>query len=303
MIEIRLAQKGEIAPQKEIWKLCFADSAEYINLFYDYRYEEGETLLLLQDGNIVSMLTMRPVTLVNSSGAGVSSVMLYALATHPKFRHKGLMTQLMDFCHQALAEQGIFYAILVPEGLKLANFYRKFGYRHAFFVREAKLSASSLVKLPGGHSVHGWISAASPQEYNRRRNELLEGITYISYPEEEIAYQKKLSQLLKADIYAIDILMGKKEIQGCATVERLSERRVLIREILLTEEHIGWAIKQLAQHFPAEEYIIRTPVEAGKYLGGTVKPLGMLKVITDAKRQNNAVLSSESSGYLGLAFD
>ncbi|MGI6449264.1 MAG: GNAT family N-acetyltransferase [Desulfitobacteriia bacterium] len=299
MIEIRLAQKGETAPQKEIWKLCFGDSSEYINLFYDYRYKEEDTLLLLQGGIIVSMLTMRPVTLVNSLGSGVPSVMLYAIATHPDFQRQGLITQLMEFCHQYLKEHNFAYSILVPAGQQLADFYRQWGYRYAFSIREAKLNAASLVNLPGRQLAHCLISAICPREYNRRRNQLLTGKNYISYPEAEIAYQKKLSQLLDADIYALDIVLPNEKIQGCAAVERISEDQVLIREILLPEKHISWVIRLLTEQLPAKGYIVRTPMEVGSYLGGTKKPLGMLKAI----KEDEAVIEPDSPGYLGLAFD
>lgn len=44
MIEIRFAKMGETVRQKEIWKLCFGDSEQYIDFYYANRYKEDETL-------------------------------------------------------------------------------------------------------------------------------------------------------------------------------------------------------------------------------------------------------------------
>ncbi|MCR3923125.1 MAG: GNAT family N-acetyltransferase, partial [Firmicutes bacterium] len=91
--EVRLAQRGEVARQKEIWKRCFGDDDRYIDFFYDHRYLEDQTVLLLQDGVISTMLTMIPVNIVTPDEKSFASTMLYAIATYPTMQNQGLATQ------------------------------------------------------------------------------------------------------------------------------------------------------------------------------------------------------------------
>ncbi|MGE5380745.1 MAG: GNAT family N-acetyltransferase, partial [Methylocystaceae bacterium] len=89
MSEIRLAKAGEIARQKEIWKLCFGDPDQYIDFFYANRYHEQDTMVLIEEEIIVSMLTMIPVEIVAINQEHLHATMLYAIATHPQYQHQG----------------------------------------------------------------------------------------------------------------------------------------------------------------------------------------------------------------------
>ncbi|MGE5453636.1 MAG: GNAT family N-acetyltransferase, partial [Methylocystaceae bacterium] len=144
MNEIRLAHQGETDRQKEIWQLCFGDSDSYIDFFYANRYQEDETLLLLQDREIMAMLTMIPVTVIAADGQSFDSTMLYAIATHPKYQNRGFATQLMNYANQHLGGQKKVFSVLVPSGEKLFNFYRKQGYQDGFYIRETLLTETMI---------------------------------------------------------------------------------------------------------------------------------------------------------------
>lgn len=295
MSEVRLAKKGETARQKEIWKLCFGDSDIYIDFYYAHRYKEDETALLLHDGQISAMLTMIPVRMVTSDNRNFQSAMLYAIATHPNYRNRGFASQLMNFSEKYLTANNIDFSILVPAEKHLFDFYRKKGYQEGFYIREALFTGAMLDSLSICKTYRCTISSSIPKEYNDRRNKQLSGRLHLAYADEEIAYQKKLSQQSGADIYAIDI----EEIQGCAVIERISPDKLLIKEILLPEELIAMVIKQIALLLPAREYILRTPAYLGQSLGGSIRPFGMIR----EQREMDIEIRQKDLGYLGLAFD
>ncbi|MHB8072303.1 GNAT family N-acetyltransferase [Desulfosporosinus fructosivorans] len=295
MHEIRLAQKGETVRQKEIWKLCFGDSDSYIDFYYANRYKEDETAVLLHDREIAAMLTMIPVRTVTPDKRSYNTVMFYAIATHPKYQNLGFATHLMDFSSQWLKTRNNELSVLVPASRQLYDYYRKQGYQEGFYIREALLSHDRVKCLPLHRVCQCTISSITPQEYNRRRNIQLSGRLFISYNDEDIAYQKKLSQQSGTDIYALDI----EDIQGCLTVERISSEKVLIKEILLQEDFMNVAIRQIAQQLPAKEYVLRTPAHFGGKLGGTIRPFGMSRV----PRESDLLITPEDQGYLGFAFD
>lgn len=295
MCEIRLAQKGETVRQKEIWKLCFGDSVSFIDFFYANRYKENETAVLLHDGNILAMLTMIPVKTVIPDKRSYNTSMLYAIATHPNYQNRGFATQLMGFSNQYLEARKNELSVLVPANMQLFDYYRHQGYQDGFYIREALLIRDGVDCLPINRSYQCAISAITSQEYNLRRNSQLSGRLFIAYSDEDIAYQKKLSQLSGADIYALDI----DDIQGCLTVERITSDKVLIKEILLPEDYLNAAIKQIVQQLPAKEYVLRTPAYLGEKLGGSIRPFGMARV----RKESDLVITSEDLGYLGFAFD
>jgi len=295
MLEIRLAQQGETALQKELWKRCFGDSDRYIDFYYANRYKEDETVVLLHDGEISAMLTMLPVRTVLPDNRSFKTAMLYAIATNPDYQNLGFATKLMDFSNQYLRIQKTELSVLTPANGHLFDYYRKLGYQDGFDIREAQLLRASIESLAGDQACQCTVSAITPHEYNRRRNKQLDGRLCIAYSDEDIAYQKKLSQLSGVDIYAVDI----DEIQGCFVVERITSDKVLIKEILLPEELMNVALQQISQQLSAQEYVLRTPYYLGKHLGGRLRPFGMIRV----DRKIDWVITSEELGYLGLAFD
>lgn len=291
--EVRLAQKGEIERQKEIWKLCFGDSDEYIDFFYTNLYKADAAMVLLQDEEISAMLTMIPIKIVAPDNQSLSSTMLYAIATHPEYRHRGFATQLIAFTHRYLEAEKSKFSVLVPADKQLFEFYRKLGYTEAFYIRELQITLENFSGLIKG--VACTFASITPEEYNRRRNKLLSGHLYISYSNKEIAYQKKLSVQSGADIYGIDI----EKVEGCVAIERISADKVFIREILIPDEFLTMAVKNITKLIPAQEYVLRMPAFCGGQMGGLIRPLGMVRV----NGENEYKISHKELGYLGFAFD
>lgn len=296
MKEVRLALKGEFKRQKEIWKHCFGDEDRFIDFYYKNRYEESETMVLLYKGEISAMLTMIPIQVVTPDQQKFPSAMFYAIATDPQKQSLGLATQLMDYSHEYLGQKNKAFSILVPAGESLFDFYHKRSYNDGFFLRELLLPRENIedweenleVSLPQ-------IFPISANEYNLRRNSQLEGYLYVAYADREIDYQKKVSQMSGADIYAIDM----ENTKGCAVIERINPGEVIVKEILLPEEFLKTALKTIAELLPAQKYIIRTPAFSGERLGGEVRAFGMVR--PQSKREG--IISVEEQGYLGLAFD
>ncbi|MEG6522409.1 GNAT family N-acetyltransferase [Desulfotomaculum sp. 1211_IL3151] len=295
MLEFRQAKKGEINRQKEIWKICFGDPDKYIDFYFANRYKEQETLLLLHNEAIAAMLTMLPVKTVTPKKRMFNTAMLYAIATHPREQNKGFSTRLMDYSNQCLMASDRVLSILVPAEEQLFAFYRQRGYQNGFYIREIPLNQDIIAGLSISKPCQCTISPISPEEYNQRRNKQLCNRLYIAYADEDIAYQKKLSQLSGADLYGID----GENIQGCAAVERVNSDKVLIKEMLVPDEVLNEAIKRIAQHLKAKELILRTPAYLAEHLGGTIRPFGMVRILKDIDLK----ITAEQLGYLGFAFD
>ena len=292
-IKIRSAVKGDTGRQKQIWKLCFGDDDDYIDFYFESKYREDETLLMLLDGEIVSMLTIIPVEVVTADGRTFPSAMQYAVATHPKYRGRGFASRLIDFCDRHLEQKRMEMSVLVPAEERLFDFYGKRGYKKGFYIREISIAAASIVERDA--APRPLMMPASPRDYNLRRNRQLKGRFHVAYRDEEIAYQKKLSVRTGADIYTLDI----EGMHGCVAVERINPDRVLIKELLVPEYLVPQSLVQIADRLPAGEYTLRLPAYRGGGLGGTVRPFGMMKPY----RHPGNGTAADRHGYLGIAFD
>lgn len=295
MIEIRLAQKGEIIRLKEIWKHCFGDEERYIDFYFKNRYKESDTMVLLYEGEISAMLTMIPIQVVTPEQHTFPSAMLYAIATDPMFQSLGLATEIMNYSHEYLGQNNKAFSILVPAAKSLFDFYHKRNYHEGFYLRELVLTRENIELWDAINSAQPTIFSISPNGYNQRRNLQLKGYLHIAYADQDIDHQKKLSQMSGADLLAIDF----ENVKGCAAIERISRDKVLIKEILLPQILLKGAIQQISKILPAKEYIIRMPAFTGQVLGGEIRPFGMYRAQSNSKD----IIGFDEQGYLGLAFD
>lgn len=298
-MEMRIVNQQDLADLKEIWRSSFGDPDSYIDFYFQTRNWLAETAVLLEDGKAVSMLTMIPVDMVDPKGEKRSASMLYAIATHPDYQKRGFAERLIEFSNQYLLSKQTTVTLLVPASEELFGFYAKRGYRDGFDVREAALSRGDIENLPGENRPCRFVPVR-PMEYNAMRRKLLEGHPYLSYRDDEVAFQKQSAMMYGADLYAIVI----GDAAGCAYAERISEEEVIVKELLIPDPFLIPAVKRIAELLPAEKYMIRTPVHAGEILGGRTRHFGMLR----ANRMNGAGSASDpgfpiESSYIGIAYD
>lgn len=297
MIEIRFAEEKDIFALKEIWKLCFQDKDEYIDFFFVHQYEKGKTLVLCYDGEVATMLTMISVELVLPHGQRISSTMLYAIATHPRYQGKRFSTQLMDYAKKYIWDHKEGMTILVPGSESLFSFYKKRGYQTSFYLKESILTWGEMKEwsMQSKNVSNCVMTVATAKDYNQLRNQLLKERLYVKYENKEIEYQKNLCKQSGADIYYMDL----RDVQGCAAIERISPEKVIIKELLLPEDLVIEGMIQIVNRFPAKEYIVRLPADIGIPFKGTKKAFGMSHIPEGI----NLDMTSESLGYLGFAYD
>lgn len=295
MIEIRFAQPGEIEAQKNIWKQCFGDPDNYIDLYYSRKYKMDETVLLIAEEEIAAMLTILPAKVVSPENTSIDTAILYAIATHPKYQKKGYASKLINYTTEYLYSQNKPFSLLVPATKQLFEFYRKQSYTDAFYTRQIQLSNKQVFSKDLMENYNCKLHPTTPQQYNLIRNIRLKDRLFVSYPDEVIAYQKMISQESGADIYSIEI----NDIPCCAAIERYSSEKVMIKELLCPDIYLDIIMKQINQLFPAKNYILRTPAFSGQQYESIVKPFAMLKKYSDISLD----ITPEALGYLGLAFD
>ena len=119
-----------------LWRDTFHDSLEYVNLIFDNYFSPENVAYHCEDGKVVAALIAIPYDFV-SKGKHLKSAYLCGLATHPKYRNRGVMRRLMDEMAGRLKERGVTLAFLIPASESLVRYYQIAGWSQAIYrVRE-----------------------------------------------------------------------------------------------------------------------------------------------------------------------
>lgn len=141
-----------------LWQLAFGDEEGFIRLFFDTAYDPARCLYLTENSEITAALYW-----LDCEYRGQKQAYLYAVATHPRHRGKGLCRRLMDKAHAILREQGYSAALLRPADEGLRQMYRKMGYADCSTVSE--FSCRAAAPIP--------IRKITPQEFRDLRRQYL----------------------------------------------------------------------------------------------------------------------------------
>lgn len=123
-MRIEYAGHSRIPELKELWKVCFPDTDDFISGFFATGFS-GEKCRVLLDGQRAAAV----LYWLDGEYRGQKLAYLYAVATHPDYRGRGLCRKLMEDTHALLRDQGYAAALLLPGEPGLREMYGKMGYR------------------------------------------------------------------------------------------------------------------------------------------------------------------------------
>lgn len=151
-----LSLYGEVFPE---------DSEDFAKSFTD-RYFDNCCRYILSDGKLVSMLYLLDCSIFDGEKTYPAKY-LYAAATHPEHRNKGLMSSLIS---SVLSEGKII--VTKPATKELFSFYERFGFSVCSFKDYAQREFSANERL-------------SVEQYKALREKLLKNIPHIALSDEK----------------------------------------------------------------------------------------------------------------------
>jgi len=123
---------------KSLWRNVFGDPEEFIDAFFRIAFSPDRCRYLTLDGQVVSALYW-----FDCRYEGGKLAYIYAVATHPEHRGKGLASRLLTETHAHLKAQGYAGSVLKP-AKGLFPFYERLGYVTSGFVRRFRAEASNI---------------------------------------------------------------------------------------------------------------------------------------------------------------
>ena len=190
---------------KQLWQLAFGDGEEAIEAFFRTAYSPDRCLYLTEAGRVTAALYW-----LDCEYRGRKLAYLYAVATHPDHRGKGLCRTLMEKAHSLLAQRGYAAALLRPADTGLRRMYRNMGYKTATCISEFRCSAGEAIPL----------REVEPAEYARLRRALLpeDGVLQEGV---SIAYLASYARLYAGDRFLLAAVKDGAELLG---IELLGSR-------------------------------------------------------------------------------
>lgn len=125
-MSIGFAEKADWPALREIWLSSFSDGPEYWEWLRRCLWRPEQTLVLRENGQIVSCLLLFPCVFAPGE---LSAQYIYAVATAPAFRGGGRMASLLAFAAERGRRSGADLSVLLTEEDSLQGYYARFGYR------------------------------------------------------------------------------------------------------------------------------------------------------------------------------
>lgn len=144
---------------KQLWKAAFADEDAFIDRFFSVAFAP-ERCLCITDGQQVAAAAYW----FDVEFAGNKAAYVYAVATLPAYRGKGLCRRLMEAIHSHLAAGSYAGVMLVPGDDGLREMYGKMDYVNFGGMEEFAIAAGDTPVA---------IDRISPEEYAQLRRQYL----------------------------------------------------------------------------------------------------------------------------------
>lgn len=125
------ASEALIPQLRQLWKAAFGDSDDFLDLFFTTAFSPDRCRCILEDGKLLAAHYWFDVTC-----DGQKMAYLYAVATDPAHRGKGLCRSLMADAKNHLTALGCDALLLVPQDEGLRAMYRRMGFEDITTVTE-----------------------------------------------------------------------------------------------------------------------------------------------------------------------
>ena len=276
MTQIRLGTPGDAARERELWQLAFGDDGAYVDNFYQTYYKPERMLLLEEDGVVQSMTAWFDTQLVLPGEGRFRAAYLYAVATDPAARGRGLAGRLLAGADEYFRGLAIPAVTTVPAEPSLHNFFGANGFRECFTLLQEDLDPGEL-----------------PAPAGAVREKILADCPHIAYPEEALAYQAGCCALSGGGLFAGETEDGPV----CACAEGDGAGLVVYKELLGTK--LRTVLPHLPRMVPGERFLVRGPLAQRPAASGGWQ-FGMLQWLSPDREE---AWDWSRTAYLGLAFD
>ncbi len=115
-----------------LWRECFNDSDQFIDMFFSQVYRDDDALLLEKNGRAVSSMLLQRYSM-NFHGVTLPVSYICGAATAAYARAHGYMAELLDVGLNESYRRGDVFSSLIPASGWLFKYYEKAGFSPVFY--------------------------------------------------------------------------------------------------------------------------------------------------------------------------
>ena len=273
-----LLTKEEIKRQtRQLWKNCFQDSEEFMDIYFDEKYSDESNITLYPDGEVVGAVQTLPYRMT-LYGAVAHSGYLSGLSVAPAYRKKGMAQALLHEAHRRLYNQGAILSFLIPNSDELRHFYENpehGSYWTAVYRKMEEIKISGEIDLK--------IEITQPDDWGQdlyvyyRRHTIDQ--PFMLHPSENDFF----AALADCDLSDGMVLVArrKRKLLGICLAVVESDGKCVLRNLLSSDEGVkDCFISYLKERLGVEQVFARIAV-AGSTPGA--EPYAMARVVNVEK--------------------
>lgn len=130
---------AHIPALRRLWKLAFGDEDAFLDLFFAHAFSPDRCRCIMEGDSLAAAHYW-----FDTECRGQKFAYLYAVATDPDYRGRGLCRALTEDLIRILPQQGYHGIILVPQNESVIAMYRKLGYVDCTQMTEISIPGADL---------------------------------------------------------------------------------------------------------------------------------------------------------------
>ena len=145
-MNIAPTNEAQIPALRKLWQVAFGDTDDFLDDFFSTAYAPERSRCITIDGEVAAVLYWFRCQLPHGLEFKPLAY-IYAVATHPDHRGKGLCRTLMEDTAATLKANGYEGIVLVPQKPSLIEMYEKMGFAHCSGVKEVHVMAGQPTRI------------------------------------------------------------------------------------------------------------------------------------------------------------
>lgn len=254
---------------KALWRICFDDSEEFVEMYFRLRYKTEVTVAIQSGDEVISALQMLPYPMT-FAGETVQTSYISGACTHPDFRSKGVMRELLSQSFARMLRNGVHFSTLIPAEPWLFDYYARMGYASVFNYSTKEIVLPEFI--PSKEIVVNVVSAFEEEVYSYLNKKLSERPCCIQHTPEDF-------QVIMADLPISEghlfVAKQENEIKGI-TITYKEDGYVVINELCAENKDVEHSLLYtIKQHTGCNRMVQILPPEDQQ----SQHPLGMARII------------------------
>lgn len=166
----------------KLWRECFNDSDQYVDMFFSKVYRDDDALLLEQDHRPISSMLLQRYAM-NFHGVTTSVSYICGAATTGKSRDQGCMSTLMREALRCSYDRGDTFCTLIPANEWLYHYYGHFSFSPVFYVDIERYTSAHTFRHDGNYTLYEPLD--SPEAYSFFREMMERRQCTVQHTEEQ----------------------------------------------------------------------------------------------------------------------